>query len=35
MKKFVTSLLAVCMLLALAVPACALEYTFDEDEQDG
>ena len=23
------------MLLALAVPACALEYTFDEDEQSG
>ena len=35
MKKMVASLLAVCMLLALAVPAFALEYTFDEDEQSG
>ena len=35
MKKFVTTLLAICMLLALMVPACALEYTFDEEEQDG
>ena len=35
MKKFVTTLLAICMLLALTVPACALEYTFDEEEQDG
>ena len=32
MKKFITTLLAVCMLLALAVPAFALEYTFDETE---
>lgn len=35
MKKMVTSLLAVCMLLALAVPAFALEYSFDAEEQDG
>ena len=35
MKKFVTTLLAICMLLALTVPACALEYTFDEEDQDG
>lgn len=35
MKKCVTTLLAVYMLLALAVPACALEYTFDEEEQTG
>ena len=35
MRKFITTILAVCMLLALAVPACALEYTFDEDEQSG
>ena len=32
MKKMVTSLLAVCMLLALAVPAFALEYSFDAEE---
>ena len=32
MKKFITTMLAVCMLLALAVPAFALEYTFDETE---
>lgn len=32
MKKFITTLLAVCMLLALAVPAFALEYTFDKTE---
>ncbi len=35
MKKMVASLLAVCMLLALAAPAFALEYTFDENEQSG
>ena len=35
MKKLITTMLAVCMLLALAVPAFALEYTFDEDEQGG
>ena len=35
MKKMVTSLLAVYMLLALAVPAFALEYSFDAEEQDG
>ena len=34
-QKFVTTILAVCMLLALAVPAFALEYTFDEEEQGG
>ena len=34
-QKFVTMILAVCMLLALAVPACALEYTFDGEEQGG
>lgn len=35
MRKFVTAILAVCMLLALAVPAFALEYTFDGEEQGG
>lgn len=35
MQKLVAAILAVCMLLALAVPAWALEYTFEEDEQDG
>jgi len=35
MKKLVTTLLAVCMLLALAAPAFALEYTFDESEGPG
>ena len=34
-RRFLTTILAVCMLLALAVPAFALEYTFDEDEQSG
>ena len=34
-QKFVTMILAVCMLLALAVPAFALEYTFDGEEQGG
>ena len=34
-QRFVTMILAVCMLLALAVPAWALEYTFEEDEQSG
>ena len=34
-QRFVTMILAVCMLLALAVPACALEYTFDGEEQGG
>lgn len=34
-RRFLTSILAACMLLALAVPAFALEYTFDEDEQGG
>ena len=34
-RRFLTSILAACMLLALAVPAFALEYTFDEDEQSG
>ena len=29
MRKFVTAVLAACMLLALAVPAFALEYAFD------
>ncbi len=35
MRKLVAAILAVCMLLALAVPAWALEYTFEEDEQSG
>ena len=35
MKKFVTTLLALCMLVSLTLPAHALEYTFDEEEQDG
>ena len=35
LKKLVTAMLTFCMLLALAVPAFALEYTFDEDEQGG
>lgn len=34
-RRSLTTILAVCMLLALAVPAFALEYTFDEDEQSG
>ena len=34
-RRFLTTILAVCMLLALAVPAFALEYSFDEDEQSG
>ena len=32
MKKFVTALLALCMVLAMIPPAHALEYTFDETE---
>ena len=32
MKKFIMSLLALCMLVSLTIPAHALEYTFDEDE---
>jgi len=32
MKKFITTLLAFCMLVSLTVPACALEYDFDEEE---
>ena len=35
MKKFIMSLLALCMLVSLTIPAHALEYTFDEDEQSG
>ena len=34
-RRFLTTILAVCMLLALAVPAFALEYSFDAEEQDG
>ncbi len=34
-RRSLTTILAVCMLLALAVPAFALEYTFAEEEQDG
>ena len=33
MKKFVTALLALCMVLAMIPPAHALEYTFDETEE--
>lgn len=35
MKKFIMTLLAFCMLVGLTIPAHALEYTFDEDEQSG
>jgi sortase A len=34
-RRFLTTILAVCMLLALAAPAFALEYSFDAEEQDG
>ena len=35
MKKLIMTLLAFCMLVSLTLPAHALEYTFDEDEQSG
>ena len=34
-RRSLTTILAVCMLLALAAPAFALEYSFDAEEQDG
>ena len=33
MKKFVTSLLAFCLLLSLVPTAFALEYSFDEEDE--
>ncbi len=33
MKKFITTLLALCMLVGLFQPAYALEYTFEEEEE--
>ena len=32
MKKYLIALLAVCLLLAMALPAYALEYSFEEAE---
>lgn len=34
-NKIISTLLAFCLLASLALPAYALEYTFDEDEQSG
>ena len=31
-RRSLTTILAVCMLLALAAPAFALEYSFDAEE---
>ena len=35
MKKLIALFLTFCMTLSVMVTAHALEYTFDEDEQDG